>query len=62
MLGLALSLKATAGGLIVAIISVLFYNRLTVRAKGLLLQWDIAEKINERGAQTEPSHTKRSGT
>jgi biopolymer transport protein ExbB len=61
MLGLALSLKATAGGLIVAIISVLFYNRLTVRAQGLLLQWDIAEKINERAEQNAPSHREGAG-
>ena len=41
MLGLSLALKATAIGLIVAIISVALYNQLTRQAKNLLLQWDI---------------------
>ena len=41
MIGLALALKATAFGLLVAIPSVVFYNLLLRRAKVLLLQWDI---------------------
>ena len=41
MTGLALALKATAVGLLVAIPSVAFYNLLLRRAKVLLLQWDI---------------------
>ncbi|WP_028581684.1 TonB-system energizer ExbB [Desulfogranum japonicum] len=42
MIGLALSLKATALGLVVAIPSVIFYNLLLRRVKVMLLQWDIA--------------------
>ena len=40
MVGLALALKATAIGLVVAIISVALYNLLVRRAKNLLLLWD----------------------
>jgi len=42
MTGLALALKATAMGLLVAIPSVVFYNLLTRKAKVLLMRWDIA--------------------
>jgi len=45
MTGLALALKATAIGLLVAIPSITFYNLLLRRAKVLLAQW---EKINGR--------------
>ena len=45
MVGLALALKATAAGLIVAIPSVALYNLLLRRAKVLMLQWEIQ---NER--------------
>ena len=41
MVGLALALKATAIGLLVAIPSVAFYNMLLRRVKVLLTQWDI---------------------
>ncbi len=41
MVGLALSLKATALGLIVAIPAVVFYNLLLRRVKVMLMQWDI---------------------
>ena len=41
MTGLALALKATAVGLIVAIPSVVLYNLLLRRAKVLILQWEI---------------------
>ena len=41
MVGLALALKATAIGLLVAIPSVTFYNLLLRRVKVLLTQWDI---------------------
>ena len=41
MVGLALALKATAVGLLVAIPSVVLYNLLLRKAKVLLLQWDI---------------------
>jgi biopolymer transport protein ExbB len=42
MIGLALALKATAVGLVVALVSVVAYNALLRRAKVLLLQWEIA--------------------
>ncbi|MDZ5459741.1 TonB-system energizer ExbB [Azohydromonas lata] len=42
MLGLALALKATAAGLVVALVAVAFYNTLLRRAKVLMLQWEIA--------------------
>jgi biopolymer transport protein ExbB len=41
MVGLALALKATAVGLIVAIPSVVLYNLLLRKVKRLLLEWDI---------------------
>jgi biopolymer transport protein ExbB len=40
MTGLALALKATAIGLVVAIPSIVFYNTLLRRAKVILLEWD----------------------
>jgi biopolymer transport protein ExbB len=40
MLGLALALKATAIGLVVAIPSIVFYNYLTRKVKVALLLWD----------------------
>jgi biopolymer transport protein ExbB len=42
MMGLALALKATAMGLIVALISVVAYNVLLRKTKVLLLEWEIA--------------------
>ena len=41
MVGLALALKATAAGLIVAIPSVALYNLLVRKAKVLMMQWEI---------------------
>ena len=41
MVGLALALKATAVGLLVAIPSVVLYNFLLRKVKRLLLEWDI---------------------
>ena len=41
MVGLALALKATAVGLLVAIPSVVLYNFLLRRAKVLVMQWEI---------------------
>ncbi len=41
MVGLALALKATAVGLLVAIPSVILYNFLLRKVKRLLLEWDI---------------------
>jgi len=42
MIGLALALKATAAGLIVAIPSIVLYNLLLRKVKVILLLWDIA--------------------
>ncbi|MDO6681514.1 MULTISPECIES: TonB-system energizer ExbB [unclassified Oceanobacter] len=42
MVGLALALKATAAGLLVALVAVVFYNLLMRRAKVLMLKWEIA--------------------
>ena len=41
MTGLALALKATAAGLIVAIPAVVFYNFLLKSAKERILQWEV---------------------
>jgi biopolymer transport protein ExbB len=41
MVGLALALKATAIGLVVAIPSIVFYNLLLRKVKVLLIRWDI---------------------
>ncbi|WP_026607496.1 TonB-system energizer ExbB [Methylocapsa acidiphila] len=41
MTGLALALKATAVGLVVALVSVTSYNALLRKAKVMLLQWEI---------------------
>ncbi|MCK9917104.1 TonB-system energizer ExbB [Microbacteriaceae bacterium K1510] len=42
MIGLALALKATAVGLVVALVSVVIYNGLLRKVRVLLLQWEIA--------------------
>ncbi|CAN2536550.1 Tol-Pal+system+protein+TolQ [Methylocapsa aurea] len=42
MAGLALALKATAIGLVVALLSVVSYNALQRKAKVLMLKWEIA--------------------
>lgn len=42
MVGLALALKATAAGLVVALVAVVAYNALQRRSKVLMLQWKIA--------------------
>lgn len=44
MMGLALALKATAMGLIVAIPSIVFYNILLRKMERFLIQWDIDTK------------------
>jgi biopolymer transport protein ExbB len=41
MIGLALALKATAMGLVVAIPSIIIYNFLLRKAKVLIMQWEI---------------------
>jgi biopolymer transport protein ExbB len=44
MVGLALALKATAVGLVVALVSVVAYNALLRKAKVLLMTWEIAQE------------------
>lgn len=48
MSGLALALKATALGLLVAIPSMMFYNALVARAERLLSLWQIEENRLQR--------------
>ncbi|GEC17220.1 TonB-system energizer ExbB [Nitrobacter winogradskyi] len=48
MIGLALALKATAAGLIVALISVVIYNALLRKMKVLMLEWEI-DRENSHG-------------
>ena len=43
MVGLALALKATAAGLVVAIPSVVLYNFLLRRVKVLIMEWEISD-------------------
>ncbi|MDR2387694.1 MAG: TonB-system energizer ExbB [Deltaproteobacteria bacterium] len=47
MIGLALALKATAAGLVVALVTVTLYNYLLRRVRVLTLRWEI-----EHGRQT----------
>ena len=42
MVGLALALKATAAGLVVAIPAVTLYNLLLRRVKELVIQWEVS--------------------
>lgn len=44
MVGLALALKSTAAGLIVALVAVVAYNALVRRARVLTLRWEIARE------------------
>jgi biopolymer transport protein ExbB len=44
MIGLALALKATAMGLVVALVSVVIYNGLQRKTRVLMLQWEIAHE------------------
>jgi biopolymer transport protein ExbB len=46
MIGLALALKATAMGLIVALVSVVIYNTLLRKARVLMLRWEIARETS----------------
>jgi biopolymer transport protein ExbB len=41
MIGLALALKATAAGLLVAIPSIVFYNLLLRKVKEIVLRWEL---------------------
>lgn len=51
MAGLALALKATAVGLLVAIPSVALYNLLLRKVKVLIMQWEIQESLKSRGKE-----------
>ena len=52
MTGLALALQATAGGLLVAIPSIIFYNLLMRKSEVLVSQWEIMQdKKANKGAQ-----------
>jgi biopolymer transport protein ExbB len=42
MIGLALALKATAAGLVVAIPSIIFYNLLLRKVRVMMMRWEIA--------------------
>ncbi len=42
MINLSLALKATAVGLVVAIVAVVLYNALTKRAKTMVTRWEIS--------------------
>jgi biopolymer transport protein ExbB len=55
MVGLALALKATAIGLLVAIPAVTLYNFLLRRVKVLLLRWDMAAAAAESESGPEPT-------
>lgn len=41
MIGLSMALKATAAGLLVAIPSIIFYNLLLRKIKGILVKWEV---------------------
>jgi biopolymer transport protein ExbB len=47
MVGLALALKATALGLLVAIPSMVFYNGLVAKAEALQSRWKIAHRVTD---------------
>lgn len=47
MVGLALALKATALGLLVAIPAMIFYNMLVAKAERLISFWKLAHRVND---------------
>ena len=49
MKNLALALKATAAGLLVAIPASVFYNLLSDRAERILTRWEILKELQEKG-------------
>ncbi|MCI5968735.1 TonB-system energizer ExbB [Helicobacter sp.] len=52
MTGLALALQATAGGLLVAIPSIVFYNLLMRKSEVLIAQWEVLqEKDTKKGKE-----------
>ncbi|MFG1293611.1 TonB-system energizer ExbB [Xanthobacter versatilis] len=54
MVGLALALKATAAGLVVALVAVVAYNALLRRARVLMLKWEIAREGAKAAATSGP--------
>ncbi len=50
MVGLALALKSTAAGLVVALVAVVAYNALLRKVRVLLLTWEIAKEGIAKGA------------
>lgn len=49
MTGLALALQATAGGLLVAIPAIIFYNLLLRKCEVLIAQWEIMQEKKQNG-------------
>ena len=49
MTGLALALQATAGGLLVAIPSIIFYNLLMRKSEVLVAKWEILQEKKQSG-------------
>jgi len=47
MVGLALALKATALGLLVAIPAMVFYNMLVAKAERLISMWKLAHRVSD---------------
>lgn len=57
MIGLALALKATAAGLVVALVAVAIYNALQQKARSLILEWEIANERQADGcSEYDPFH------
>ncbi|BBG66354.1 ferric siderophore transport system, biopolymer transport protein ExbB [Hydrogenimonas sp.] len=51
MVGLALALKTTAGGILVAIPTIWFYNLLTRRAEIIAAKWEVLQKRKGSGPE-----------
>lgn len=62
MVGLALALKATALGLVVAIPSIVFYNLLIRKAEVILTNWDILTHPIEKTKSDNPRLDTREDT
>lgn len=59
MKGLALALKATAMGLVVAIPSVVFYNMLVRKSEVIATRWDIYNNPVKTDAESKPKRLDR---
>ncbi|RTZ58295.1 MAG: TonB-system energizer ExbB [Gammaproteobacteria bacterium] len=60
MVGLALALKATAAGLLVAIPSLVFYNGLAHKAETLISEWKILNRLKAKGSKLQGYEQKKS--